>query len=69
MLVIDKCKKPMLACKFNFIFHFYLPLKSCDFNYSNLLLLINTSFGIRHCNHQPSATSMVSVKTHKLYKN
>ena len=64
MLVIDKCKKPMLACKFNFIFHFYLPL-----NYSNLLLLINTSFGIRHCNHQPSATSMVSVKTHKLYKN
>ena len=43
----------MLACKFHFIFYFYLPLKSCNFNYSNLLLLINNSFGIRHCNHQP----------------
>ena len=43
----------MLACKFHFIFYFYLPLKSCNFNYSNLLLLINNSVGIRHCNHQP----------------
>ena len=43
----------MLAGKFYFIFYFYLPLKSCNFNYSNLLLLINNSFGIRHCNHQP----------------
>ena len=43
----------MLACKFHFIFYFYLPLKSCNFSYSNLLLLINNSVGIRHCNHQP----------------
>ena len=43
----------MLVCKFHFIFYFYLPLKSCNFNYSNLLLLINNSVGIRHCNHQP----------------
>ena len=43
----------MLACKFHFIFYFYLPLKTCNFNYSNLLLLINISVGKRHCNHQP----------------
>ena len=42
----------MLACKFHFIFYFYLPLKTCNFNYSNLLLLINISVGKRHCNHQ-----------------
>ena len=41
----------MLACKFHFIFYFYLPLKTCNFNYSNLLL-INFSVGKRHCNHQ-----------------
>ena len=51
--VIGKCIKPMLACKFDFIFYFYLLLKTCNFNYSNLLLLINFSFGKRHCNHQP----------------
>ena len=39
----------MLACKFLFIFHFYL-LKSC--NYSDLLLLINDSVIVRHYNHQ-----------------
>ena len=43
----------MLAIKFHFVFYFYLPLKSCNFNYSNLLLLTNNSVGIRHCNHQP----------------
>ena len=43
----------MLTCNFLFNFYFYSPLKSCNFNYSNLLLLINNSFGIRHCNHQP----------------
>ena len=43
----------MLAVKFHFIFYFYLLLKSCNFNYSNLLLLINNPVGIRHCNHQP----------------
>ena len=42
----------MLACKFHFIFYFYLPLKTCNFNYSNLLLLINISVGKSHCNHQ-----------------
>ena len=51
--VIGTCIKPMITCKFHFIFYFYSPLKSCNFNYSNLLLLINNSFGIRHCNHQP----------------
>ena len=51
--VIDKWIKPMLACKFHFIFYFYLPLKLCNFNHSNLLLLINDSFDIRHCNQQP----------------
>ena len=49
----DKWIKPMLTCKFHFIFYFYLPLKLCSFNYSNLLLLIHNSFDIRHCNHQP----------------
>ena len=43
----------MLACKFHFVFYFYLPLKTCSFNYSNLLLLINISVGKRHCSHQP----------------
>ena len=43
----------MLTCKFHFILYFYLPLKSCNFNYSNLLSLINNSFNIRHCNRQP----------------
>ena len=38
--VIGKCIKPMLACTFHFIFYFYLPLKSCNLNYINLLLLI-----------------------------
>ena len=28
-------------------------LKWCNFNYSNLLLLINNSVGISYCNHQP----------------
>ena len=42
----------MLACKFDFILYFYLPLKTCNFNYSNLLL-INFSVRKRHCNHQP----------------
>ena len=32
------------VAKFNFIFDFYL-LKSCNFNFSNLLLLINNSVG------------------------
>ena len=45
----DKWIKPMLACKFHFIFYFYLPLKLCNFNYSNLSLLINNSFDITHC--------------------
>ena len=45
----------MVACKFYFIFYFYLPLKSCVFNYNNLLLLINISVDIIHCNHQPSS--------------
>ena len=36
-----------------FYLNFYSPLKSCKFNYSNLLLLINNSFSIRHCNHRP----------------
>ena len=43
----------MLACKFHFIFYFYFPLKTCNFNYSNLLLLINFSVGKIHGNHQP----------------
>ena len=30
--VIDKWIKPMQACKFRFIFYFYLPLKLCNFN-------------------------------------
>ena len=51
--VVDKCIKPMLAGNFQFIFYFYWPLKPCNFKYSNLLLLINNSVGIRHCNHQP----------------
>ena len=51
--IVDKWIKPMLACKFHFIFYFYLPLKLCNFNYSNLLLLIKNSFDIRHCNQQP----------------
>ena len=51
--VIDKWIKPMLACTLHLIFYFYFPFKSCNFNYRNLLLLINNSFGIRHCNHQP----------------
>ena len=42
----------MLACKFHFIFYFYLTLKTCNFNYGNLLLLINISVGKSHCNHQ-----------------
>ena len=45
----------MLACKFQFIFHFYLPFKSCSFNYGDLLLSINNSVGIRRCNHQLSS--------------
>ena len=54
--------KPMLACKFHFIFYFYLPLKLCNFNYSNLLLLINNSFDIRHSNHQsPKAKCLFKV--------
>ena len=31
--------KPKVACKFHFIVYFYLPLKSCNFNYSSYLLL------------------------------
>ena len=45
----------MLAWKFHFILYFYLPLELCNFNYSNLLLLINNSFDIRHCNHHLAA--------------
>ena len=41
----------MLACKIHFIFYFYLPLKTRNFNYSNLLL-INISVGKSHFNHQ-----------------
>ena len=41
----------MLACKFLFISYFYVPLKTCNFNYSNLLLLMNFSVGKGHCNH------------------
>ena len=51
-MLLAKALKPTLACKFNFIFYFYL-LKSCHFNFSDLLLLINNSVGIRHCNYQP----------------
>ena len=51
--VVDKCIKPTLTCKFHFIFYFYSSLKSCNFNYINLLLLIKNSFSIRHCNYQP----------------
>ena len=40
-----KALKPKLACKFHFIFYFYL-LKSCNFNFSDLFLLINNSIGI-----------------------
>ena len=43
----------MLTCKFHFIFYFYSPYKSCNFECSNLLLLISNSFCIIHCNHQP----------------
>ena len=35
-----------------FIFYFHLR-KSCNFDYSDLLPLINNSVGINHCNHQP----------------
>ena len=42
----------MLTCKFHFIFYFYPPLKSLNFNYNNMLLLTSNSLGIRHCNHQ-----------------
>ena len=59
--VIVKCIKHMLACKFYFIFYFYLPLKSCNFDYSNLLLLVDISVGIGHCNHQPCSHINVSV--------
>ena len=38
------------------IFYFYL-LQSCNFNYSNLLLFINNSVGVSHCNHQPCSYS------------
>ena len=34
------------------IFYYYL-LKSCNFNYNDLLLLINNSVSIKHCNDQP----------------
>ena len=53
----------MLTCKFHFIFYFYSLLKSCSFNYSNLLLLINNSFGIRH--HQPcSHINLLKLTNH-----
>ena len=59
----------MLACKFLFIFHFYF-LKSCNFNYSNLLLLINDSVSIRHCNHQfCSYTNKTPKQKNKLSKS
>ena len=45
----------MLNRKFHFIFYFYSPFNSCSFNYSNFLLLINNSFGMRHCNHRPQS--------------
>ena len=32
---------------------FFSFTKSCNFNYSDLLLLINNCVGISHCNHQP----------------
>ena len=51
-MLLVKALKPTLACKFHFIFYFYL-LKSCNFNFSDLVLLINNSVGIKHCNHQP----------------
>ena len=55
--VIGKCIKTMAACKFHFrlYFFFYLPVKSCNFNYNNLLLLINNDVGVRHCNHRSSS--------------
>ena len=37
----------------NLFYLLFLLLKPCNFNYSNLLLLINNSVGISHCNHQP----------------
>ena len=40
----------MIGCYFIFIFYL---LKLCNFNYSDLLLLISNSVGISHCNHQP----------------
>ena len=36
-------------------FYLLFLLKSCNFNYSNLLLLIKNSIGIRHYNRQPSS--------------
>ena len=49
--VISKCIKPMLACKFHFIFYFYL-IKTCNFNDNDLLLLLDNFVGMSHGNHQ-----------------
>ena len=68
--VIGKCIKPMLACTFHFISYFYLPLKSCNLNYINLLLLIKKIMFVLDIvitNLPP--TSMVSVKAQKSYKS
>ena len=47
------CQPVNLILSFAFIFCTYHL--SYNFNYSNFLLLINNSVGIRYCNHQPSS--------------
>ena len=59
MLLVE-CNKPMLACKFHFIFYFYL-LKSCNSNYSDLLSIANLAAA--------SIASVNASKAHKFYKS
>ena len=56
-MLLEKALKPGLTCKFHFIFYFHL-LKSCNFNISDLLLLINNSVGVRHLIINLAVTSM-----------
>ena len=61
-------KSLMLRCKFilSFIFTYF---KSCNFNYSDLLLLINNSVGISHCNHHMQLHLQQKIILWKWLKN